>query len=101
TTTVTFHTFQPEIGTIKLDASGASSLSEAMAQLLWQLQLSVTQVDATNLLTVIEQSTQNFRSLSTSAETFETVAQLLRQGARRSQPQVAVVSNNQTQPPTF
>ena len=81
---VTFHTFQPEIGTFKLDASGTSSLSESVTLLLQQTGWTLTPEAATNLLQAIEQATDHFQSLSTSAETFEVTAWLMRAGARRS-----------------
>jgi len=84
TMTVSFSSFDTDIGTIKLKTAGNSTLSEAMAGLLPALKLAITSDGATNLLTALENSTNNFSSLSTTAETFETVATLLRAGARRS-----------------
>jgi hypothetical protein len=82
TVSLAMHT--PSFGTHKIDASSASSLSEVAAQLLQQLSVSLDSDIATNLLAGIEASTKNLSSPATSAETFETVARLLRAGARRS-----------------
>lgn len=82
--TVSFHTYQPEIGTFKLDASGTSSLSESMSYLLQHIGWQIKPDAATNLLRAIEDATDRYQSLSTSAETFEATAWLLRSGARRS-----------------
>ncbi len=82
-TIVTLHTFEPEIGGIKLDLSGKSCLSEAVFGLLGQLELTLDADSATNLLLVIERATEDFRSLATTAETFEMVGALMRLGARR------------------
>lgn len=81
---VTFHTFEPSIGSFKLDASGTSSLSESMSVLLQGLGYPLIADAATNLLSAIERETDNFQSLAMSAETFEIVAWLMRSGGRRS-----------------
>lgn len=81
---VTIGTFQPEFGLIKLDASGATCLSEPVADLIEQLDLSLNSDAATNLLTAIEECTDGFRSMSATATTFETVAKLMKAGARRT-----------------
>ena len=83
TTVVSLNTYETAVGTVKLNATGMSSLSEAVARLIQQLQLPLSSEAATHLLSGIEQSTQNLSSLSATADTFETVALLLRQGARR------------------
>lgn len=82
-TVVTLHTFEPEIGTIKLNISGYSGMAEAVGFLALQLQFPLAVDAATNLLQGIEETTDGFRSLATTAETFDLVAQLLRAGARR------------------
>jgi len=84
---ITFHTFEPRIGSIKVDASGTSSLSESMSQFLFMIGAPPDADAATNLLLAIEETTDNFKSLVTTAETFEIVAYLLRQGARRNKRQ--------------
>lgn len=83
TTIVTFHTFEPEIGTLKLDASGSSSFSESMVGLLQSLGLPLDADVATNLVSAIEASTNHFQSLNATATTFQTVGDLLQLGARR------------------
>lgn len=80
---VTLHSFRPELGNVQFDSSGASSLSEAFVDLLAGLEISLTENMATDLLSGIEHTTDNLRSLATTAETFEAVAQLLRAGAKR------------------
>ncbi len=72
-----------QFGTYHLETSGFSSASEAVSQLMTQAQYQVSSDAATALLTGIEDTTQNFSSRTASAETFETVASLLRAGARR------------------
>ncbi len=80
---VTLHTFEPSIGHVKLDVSGSTSLSEGAAGLLKKLGYQIDGDAATNLLAGIEQGTQSFKSLTTTADTFEVVAHLMRSGARR------------------
>jgi nanoRNase/pAp phosphatase (c-di-AMP/oligoRNAs hydrolase) len=83
TTIISLHTYETEIGQIKLDASGEPSLSNAAATIIRQLSLPMSAGTATNLLAGIEQTTSNFKSLSTTADTFELAAWLMRSGARR------------------
>lgn len=60
------------------------SYSEIMYFLIRQLQLAEVKDDlATNLLSGIEYATDRFMSASLSARTFETIANLMRRGARR------------------
>ncbi len=94
--TVTFHSFEPQIGTFKLDASGSSSLSESMSLLLQMMAWPLPPDAATNLLQAVEQATDSLQSLATSAETFETVAWLMRNGARRVRRPTASVSTINT-----
>jgi len=83
-TVVTIHKFEPEeIGSIKLDVSNSLCISEAMVEILASLELNLNPEIATNLLSAIEKVTNSFSSLSTTAETFETVAKLMKAGARR------------------
>ncbi|MCA9370138.1 hypothetical protein KC686_03200 [Candidatus Woesebacteria bacterium] len=70
--------------TIKPD--NAASLSETTAVALLNNQLPIPEEAATAFLRGIETQTQYFTSLSATAQTFETVASLLRLGARRSKP---------------
>ena len=82
----TVHSFEPELGNAQFDLSGTSSLSESMVELLAHLDIQLTADMATDLLKGIEITTDNLRSLSATAETFEAVASLLRAGARRTPP---------------
>ncbi|MFZ5438321.1 MAG: DHH family phosphoesterase [Patescibacteria group bacterium] len=86
---VTLHNFKPEIGATQFDLSGTSSMSETMVDLLQSLGVELNDTIATSLLMGIEQTTNHLQSLTTSAETFEKVAQLLRAGARRIKRQEA------------
>jgi nanoRNase/pAp phosphatase (c-di-AMP/oligoRNAs hydrolase) len=73
-----------------VDVSGYTSHSEWMMELLKLWQLPLTSDVATNILAGIESTTDSFRHASVTAETFETVAHLMRNGAKRLQ-----LSNNQ------
>lgn len=64
----------------------ASCLSELMAQIIDSLSLPLDQDIATNLLSGLENATDNFRNNSVNSATFETAALLMRKGARRHQP---------------
>ncbi|MFH2118616.1 MAG: hypothetical protein ABII10_02690 [Candidatus Paceibacterota bacterium] len=81
---VTLNSFQPEIGTVQIDLSGTSSLSESLVGLLDGLEIPINEEMATDLLRGIETNTQGLQSFSASAETFEIVAKLLRSGGRRT-----------------
>lgn len=80
---VTLHTFKPEIGNIQLDLSATSSMSEGVIDIIENLGMAVNEKMASSLLMGIETATHNLQSLTTTAETFETIARLLRSGARR------------------
>ncbi len=95
---VTVHSFSPDFGTLHLDTSGTPSMSEAVVPMLRDLGLALDVEVATNLLSAIEQLTKGFQSLSTTADTFETVANLLRIGARRVRaPEAQSVGTTETQ----
>ena len=81
---VTLNSFQPELGTVQIDLSGTSSLSESLVGLLDSLEIPINEEMATDLLRGIETNTQNLQSFSANAETFEIVAKLLRSGGRRT-----------------
>ena len=85
-TVVTVHNFEPEIGDINLDVSGKSCWSETVLNLIEKLGLELNAQSATNLLYAIENSTNNLSSFTATADTFESVAKLMRAGARRLHP---------------
>lgn len=89
-TVVTVHNFEPEIGDIKLDVSGKSCWSETILSLIEKLGLELNDVGATNLLYAIENATNNLSSFTATADTFESVAKLMRAGARRTHPKKIV-----------
>ena len=84
TPTISINSYSTSFGTHKLDTGSASSSSEVLTQLLPEWGLSMDTDIATNLLAGIEASTKNLSAPTTSADTFEAVAELLRAGARRS-----------------
>jgi len=73
-----------QFGTVNLYDPTASGSSEIMTQVLSDLQLPLESDMATNLLAGIEAKTNNFTSPQTNADTFEMIAQLMRQGAKKS-----------------
>lgn len=64
-------------------AKPASSTSELVASLIEQSGLSLDPDISTNLLAGIEEGSKSFKGQDVTAETFETVAKLLRGGGRR------------------
>jgi len=72
-----------QFGTVNLYDPTASGCSEIMFTVLRVLELPLEQDIATNLLAGIESATNNLTTAS-SADTFETIAQLMRQGAKKS-----------------
>lgn len=68
-------------GTINYVNKSSSSISELVFAMLQQLKIEVDKNMATNLYSGIASATNNFSSYSVNAETFETIAQLLRLGA--------------------
>lgn len=83
TTVVSINNFDSSIGDIKLNTADYLNLSSALAELIKQLQLDISSDAATNLLMSIEETADNFKSLSTTPDLLETAAWLMRQGARR------------------
>lgn len=73
-----------QFGTVNLYDPTASGACEIMTQVLNDLQLPLESDMATNLLAGIEAKTNNFTSPQTNADTFEMIAQLMRQGAKKS-----------------
>jgi hypothetical protein len=83
TTVVSVNAFETDFGTIRLNTTGSASFAEAMAFLLQEIGAEITPEIATNLLLGIEEATDGFRSLGTTADTFEIASKLMRSGARR------------------
>lgn len=96
TSIVSIHTFETAIGNIKIDTSSFPAYSQAMFTLLGRAQLSLSPDSATNLLAGIELVTNGMSSALTTADTFQTVAELLRLGARRIRPQEEVLKEQTT-----
>jgi hypothetical protein len=90
-TVVTLTTFEPQFGTLKISAEDMSGLSELTTQILLALEVQVTEANATNLLAAIESKTDRLQSFSTTADTFQLVAELLRRGARRKRVATATI----------
>lgn len=74
-----------QFGGVNLYDPTASGASEIMLTVLSALDLPVETDMATNLLAGIEAKTNNFTSQLVTADTFETVAQLMRLGAKKGQ----------------
>ncbi|NCO12485.1 MAG: hypothetical protein COZ34_03300 [Candidatus Pacebacteria bacterium CG_4_10_14_3_um_filter_34_15] len=82
-TLVNINTYETEFGNFKFDISGASSFSEFIFQVLYELQIPIDPESATNLLTGINEETNNFSSFSATADTFYVISKLMKAGARR------------------
>ncbi|MDA1079871.1 MAG: hypothetical protein O2840_04265 [bacterium] len=80
---VSITTFEPAFATLAINTGSAASVSQEVARLIADLGFLLSSDAATQLLYGIEMATQGLASRSVSAETFDTVGQLLRQGARR------------------
>ena len=72
-----------QFGTVNLYDPTATGVSEIMLVVLTSLGLPIEPDMATNLLVGIEQSTNNFSSPKVTADTFEAVSNLMRQGAKK------------------
>ncbi len=68
-------------GTVNFVNKSISSISELIFKVLQSLKIEIDKEMATNLYLGISSATNNFSSYSVNAETFETVAKLLRMGA--------------------
>lgn len=84
TAVISIHNVQTELTPFALDTSSFGSMSEGLVWLLEGLQLVPNTIGASYLLRGIEEATDSFRSLATTADTFESVAKLMRMGARRA-----------------
>lgn len=78
-------------GTVKILTSAVAGLCEESARLFMQLGWDIDEAVATPLLRGIEDATLGLTSLATTPDTFETVAVLLRAGARRNHRHTASV----------
>lgn len=74
---------ETSMGLVNIQTSSAAGLSEESAQLFVQLGWELDAQAATLLLRGIEETTNGLTSLAATPDTFETVALLLRAGARR------------------
>lgn len=74
----------PPFARMSVETSGQSCIAEGVVKLLTQWGLEPKDDIATNLLSSIEHATNRFQSVAVNPETFEVVALLLRNGARRS-----------------
>lgn len=82
--TVAFTLFPvPAFAKCHLEAQGLSSISELAAITCQGLGLDLNEDSGSNLLAGMDMATQGFRIPSVSADTFETVANLMRAGAQR------------------
>lgn len=81
--TISINNFETKVANINLDFSNASCLSEGVCDLVKTLGVELDGDIATNILAGIEEKTNGFHSLTTSAKTFEITAELMRAGARR------------------
>lgn len=97
------HLTNSMFGTINFVNKTTSSISESMLKLLQGLQVNIDRDMATNLYMGIIAATNNLTSYSVTADTFETIAQLLRLGAIKKQvrkPAMAQGINNGFGKPT-
>ncbi len=82
-TVISIHTFATAIGDLKVDTSKMLCISEAMFDIFDELGLSITSEIASNLYMSLQAKTDNFTSLTATADTFEIAAELIRSGAKR------------------
>ncbi len=75
------HLINNNFGTINLVAKTAAATAELVLKVLKTMKAQIDRDIATNLYTGIVNATNNFSSYSVNADTFETVAELLRAGA--------------------
>jgi len=96
---ISITTHEPAFATLSINTGSAASVSQEVARLIADLGFSLSADSATQLLYGLEMATRGLASSSVSAETFETVGQLLRQGARRvGFEQKSTVSQLESQP---
>ena len=75
------HLTNGQYGTVNLVNKTISSISELVFKVIQNLEVEIDKDIATNLYAGIVTSTNNFSSYSVNANTFETIAKLLRMGA--------------------
>ncbi len=83
-----------------LHSHTAASLAEIVAFLLQSCEIKPSSDAANNLLSVISENTRNFSSPKVTAETFETVAYLMRAGGRLGRSPLAATSRFGAFPPS-
>lgn len=83
TALISINSYETSFGNLKLDILGSSCVSEYVADLLRGLNYQLDHEVATNLLAGIDEETDNLESYLATADTFEIVSHLLRDGARR------------------
>jgi hypothetical protein len=84
TSLVSINSYETSFGNLKMDILESSCVSEYVSSLLIGLNYKLEHEVATNLLAAIDEETNNFESYLATADTFEIVSNLLRNGARRS-----------------
>lgn len=87
-------------GTVNFVNKTSSSTSELVFKVLKELQSEIDKDIATNLYAGIAAATNTFTSYSVNAETFETIAQLLKAGAVKKAPQQPMQYKPQSIAPT-
>jgi len=92
---ISIHSVESELTPFNLDTGSFGSMTEALVWYFEGLQLSPSAQGATYLLRGIELATDSFRSLATTADTFESVAKLMRMGARRAPKPKPTQASNQ------
>jgi nanoRNase/pAp phosphatase (c-di-AMP/oligoRNAs hydrolase) len=75
------HFTNTNFGTVNIIKKESPSMSELIYQIIKQIPLEIDKDIATNLYSGIATATNNFTSYSTNADTFQTIAELLRAGA--------------------
>ena len=83
TALISINSYETSFGNLKLDILGSSCVSEYVATLLRDLNYQIDFEVATNLLAGIDEETDNLESYLATADTFEVISYLLRNGARR------------------
>lgn len=82
-TVISVAPFVPEFGNYKLNTASVSSVSEGVLKFLEELQVTLTEAIATNIVSGIEVATHGFSSPTMQASTFTLVGSLLEAGGRR------------------